>query len=921
MPNKNKEASKVFAAGPVAPAGVSTRSLASGEKMLEDNPYAEPMAVTTPMQALSAFNRLQEQFDSALANKAEAEAVAIFRLADQFEREVLKPNGISRFVDHAARTVAQYGDPEIAKSYANMNIGGFRRKAVERGVDIDDLLTKSSPRGLRANYPELSYGDAEKLAQANLGNYSAEEHVDAPIVFEMARIINRFPDNLDTRQAMFNRLKEGHAMLESQFSDVGTPAERARVAPDLGRLAYATDTDSDIIGPFMRSLVNVFQSVESVEGTGDGLVGAPTRSKERVLESAVATLAFVYKEAPAYAPDVMRMFAKGFVDEREIATGMTPAALAHRLVRLAPAVRAVEEAAAVFFPGNEPDQKNARAEYTRTMLRGIANDKGVGLYEPDAEADQKAARLLEKTTVLAVDPGDPTAAIAVAAQATGREPIAVIRRQVEQAVKSNRLTQAEGDEVMSAMQTISVAESDPRVRDVYQVVKDTDPTSHTFSVLVDELRIPGSDPHNPQRQAAAAAIDSARSKGRPAAGGAPMLFKSVDAALAKSAGLPSDAAASDDFATRSKLGQVRRGYDAIWGLVFDSSESDLSRRLESGMRTASRTIAGVRAWFTDEDAPDAMRRDFLEGSTKIGGVTIKHADLVQNDAELDYLIGLTHVRPDGVPELRGKNPYSAAARFRAFADRALMQGWLVYDPGKGTLAINSKVDPKSFRVKGGGDTKVTFDAPWIAPDVQITVDVFDPVGVATAMGAVTFQSDIEDPEARRAEWARRAASLASVGGTVRNLDGSMAALRQYGPELRRATGGSTASGGPVRDLVQMVANRVVDQLGAGGQRGRSKLQAAEAAKQEEAAKLRQTRNELALKAKYDKNNGLSPATVVNAAARLAAASTKDTGGDPIDAMPRAVDAVLKANVTPSESEEDDEDDDSVLLPHQFRVLE
>ena len=78
---------------------------------------------------------------------------------------------------------------------------------------------------------------------------------------------------------------------------------------------------------------------------------------------------------------------------------------------------------------------------------------------------------------------------------------------------------------------------------------------------------------------------------------------------------------------------------------------------------------------------------------------------------------------------------------------------------------------------------------------------------------------------------------------------------------------------------------------------------------------------MALKAKYEKNNGLSPATVVNAAARLAAASTKDTGGDPIDAMPRAVDAVLKAKVTPSESEEDDEDGGSVLLPHQFRVLE
>jgi len=78
---------------------------------------------------------------------------------------------------------------------------------------------------------------------------------------------------------------------------------------------------------------------------------------------------------------------------------------------------------------------------------------------------------------------------------------------------------------------------------------------------------------------------------------------------------------------------------------------------------------------------------------------------------------------------------------------------------------------------------------------------------------------------------------------------------------------------------------------------------------------------LAIKAKYDKNNGLSPATVVNAAARLAAASTKDTGGDPIDAMPRAVDAVLKAKVTPSEFEEDGEDDDSVLLPHQLSVLE
>lgn len=915
---KKEEAPKVLAAGPVAPAGVSTRSMASGEKMLEANPYAEPMAVTTPMQALSAFNRLQEQFDSALANNDDAEAVAIFRLADQFEREVLKPNGISRFVDHAARTVSQYGDPAIAESYANMNIGGFRRKAVARGVNIDELLTKSSPRGLRANYPELSFGDAEKIAQVNLGSYLAEEHDDAPVMNEKARILKRFPDDPDTRQAMFNRLEEGHAMLESQFGNVGTPAERARVAPDLGRMAFATDTDFDIVGPSMRSLVTVFQAVKSIEEPVEGSAGAPTRSKERVLESAVSTLAFVHKEAPAYAPDVMRMLANGFVDEREIATGMTPAALAHRLVLLAPAVRAVEEAAAVYFPGNEPEQKTARADYTRTMLRGIANDKGVGLYEPAAEADQKAARLIEQTTVLAVDPGDTTAAIAVAAQATGLEPSVVASRQVEQAVKSKRLTRAEGDEVTSAMQTISAADANPQVRQVYQVVKDTDTTAHTFSVLVDELRIPGSDPHNPQRKAAAAAIDSVRSKGRPAAGGPPVPFGSIDEALAKAAGLPPNAAASGEFAERSKLGKARSGYDAIWGSVFDASVSDFSRVTESFRRTASGNIAAIGALFTNENALDAQRRDFLEGSTKIGAVTIKHADLVQDDAELDYLIGQTDERPDGVPNLREAD--SAAARFRAFADRALMQGWLVYDPGKGTLAINSKVDPKSFRVKGGGDTKVTFDAPWIAPDVKITVDAFDPVGVATAMGAVTFQSNIEDRKARVAEWSRRAASLASVGGTVHNLDGSMASLRKYGPELRRAAGGSTASGGPVLDLFQSVSNRVVDHFGAGGQRGRSRLQEAEAAKREEAAKLRQTSQELVLKAKFDKASGLSPTTLATTAARLAAASTKDTGGNPIDAMPASVEAVRKA-VAPPESEEDDDDSASVLLPHQLGVLE
>jgi len=124
----------------------------------------------------------------------------------------------------------------------------------------------------------------------------------------------------------------------------------------------------------------------------------------------------------------------------------------------------------------------------------------------------------------------------------------------------------------------------------------------------------------------------------------------------------------------------------------------------------------------------------------------------------------------------------------------------------------------------------------------------------------------------------------------------------------------------VRDLVQMVAKRVVDQLGAGGQRGRSKLQAAEAAKQEEAAKLRQTRHELAIKAKYDKNNGLSPNTVVNAAARLAAADAAAGGGNATALMPGAVEAVRNA-VAPPESEEDDDDGSSVLLPHQLSVLE
>lgn len=916
MSPKKEEAPKGLAAVPVAPAKVSTRAMATGERMIEASPYAEPMAVTTPMQALSAFNRLQEQFDSALANKAEAEAVAIFRLADQFEREVLKPNGISRFVDHAAHTVAQYGDPAIAKSYANMNIGGFRRKAAERGVDIDDLLTKSSPRGLRANYPELSYGDAEKLAQVNLGNYPAEEHVDAAVMNEKARILKRFPDDPDTRQAMFSRLEEGHAMLESQFSDVGTPAERARVAPDLGRMAFATDTDFDIVGPSMRSLVNVFQAVKAIEEPVDGSAGAPTRSKERVLESAVATLAFVHKEAPAYAPDVMRMLANGFVDDREIASGMTPAALAHRLVQLAPAVRAAEEAAAVYFPGDEPDQKTARADYTRTMLRGIANDKGVGLYEPNAAADQNAARLIDKTTVLSVDPGDPTAAIAVAAQATGLEPSVVVRRQVEQAVKSGRLTQAQGTEVTSAMQTISAAESDSRVKDVYQVVKDTDTASHPFSDLVDELRIPGSDPHNPQRKAAAAAIDSVRSRGRPAAGGAPMLFKSVDAALAVSAGF-AGGAEPRDFTERNKLGKARRGYDSIWKDTLSPNNADAYRGWESARRKVSGFVAAAGALLTDEDAVDARRRDFLEGSTKIGPVTIKHEDFVQNDAELDYLIGISDVRPEGVPELGERDTMSA--RFHAFADRALMQGWLVYDPDKGTLAVNSKVDPKSFRVKGGGATEVTFDAPWIAPNMKITVDAFDPVGVATAMGAIAFQSNIEDPNARGAEWSRQAASLASVGGTVSKLDGSMASLRQYGSELRKIAGGSTASGGPVLDLVQMVSNRVVDQFGAGGQRGRSRLQEAEVAKREAAADLNLAR----AKAKYDAEatakQGLSPTTVVTAATRLATAEAEAGGGSAMALMPGAVEAVRNA-VAPPESEEDDEGGGSVLLPGQAEQL-
>lgn len=881
--------------------------------------FAPPTEVRMSKKAaFQTFHRFHGEFESALRAKNYARAVEVFKMADKFEAEVMKPNGLTTMVRNLAQHHYENGDKVSAESMEESTIDGLRRKAIEYNFNLPEHLSKATPEGILANFPSVERPDAEKISQYRLGAYTADRYFDAPVVAEKARLLQRFGDDPDTLQSTFRRLEEGHAMLESLFSGVGTAAERARVAPDLGRLAFATDTDFAIVGPSMQSLVNVFQAVESIEEPGEGLAGAPSRSKERVLESAVSTLAFVHKEAPAYAPDVMRMFANGFVDEREIATGMTPAALAHRLVLLAPAVRAVEEAAAVYFPGNEPEQKTARADYTRTMLRGIANDKGIGLYEPNAAADQKAMRLIENTTVLSVDPGDPTAAIAVAAQATGLEPSVVIRQQVDQAVKSRRLTPEQGVEVTSAMQTISAAESDSRVKDVYQVVKDTDTTAHPFSDLVAELQIPGSDPHNPQRKAAAVAIDSVRSKGRPAAGGPPVPFGSIDEALAAAAGLPSDAAASDEFAVRSKFGQARRGYDAIWEAVYSSAFPDTSRDFEAARRDISGKIAAFGALFTNEDALDAKRRDFLEGSTKIGAATIKHADLVQNEAELDYLIGQTDEHPDGVPELRAAD--SAAERFRAFADRALMQGWLVYDPGKGTLAINSKVDPKSFRVKGGGDTEVTFDAPWIAPDMKITVDAFDPEGVATAMGAITFQSNIEDPAARVAEWSRRAASLASVGGTVRNLDGSMAALRQYGPELRQMAGGSSAAGGPVLDLVQMLSNRVVDHFGAGGQRGRSRLQEAEAAKQKAVVDLNLARAKAKYEAEAAAKQGLSPTTLANTAARLAAADAAAGGGSSTALFPGAVEAVRNA-VAPPESEEDDEDGGAVLLPRQMSVLE
>ena len=90
---------------------------------------ARPGVQVTRTQLLQGYNELLENFDSALVNQEYGKAVRIYKLADQVEREVLRPSGLSAFASRNAQLAREFDDAATAKIYEDLSIGGFRRAA------------------------------------------------------------------------------------------------------------------------------------------------------------------------------------------------------------------------------------------------------------------------------------------------------------------------------------------------------------------------------------------------------------------------------------------------------------------------------------------------------------------------------------------------------------------------------------------------------------------------------------------------------------------------------------------------------------------------------------------------------------------------------------------------------------------------
>lgn len=739
-----------------------------------------PMVRTTPKEAIRAYQGIIEKFEEALEPGGKrADVLKYYKLAEQFEKEVLKPNGITGFFKQMALTTARTGDAHTAQTYEDMSLAGLRRKAAQAGVSMDALFDTATVEGLEANFPGLGRPLLEKLALQAGGAYPADEHPDASIISEIGNYMKQHPADPHAVKTQADKLLNLFSFIDHTFSDKGTPAQRAHEAVTLARMGDTIGATPALTQGAYTSLVNLFEIVHTVpdhasdNSSPDGLSeGAPAIEAQRkptpseALNAASTVFSAIHKEAPTYASAVFRMLDQNVIDPEAVSKGISTREFAAKLVKLAPAISSIESVALNRFPNDQV----ARLNLTKKLLHGVALSNNVSLYEPDADRDNEAQNAVRDLKALAVDPDDFSAQVGLQSQVVA--PTVVVREAVARAVDAGALTEAEADKFRESMRVVKEYEDDPVAQMLARLFNDKRPDGTPFSAEAKKI----GGPYLTERLKVARQLDKARQDVIKGAGvtDAPITtFDSVEDALANSLKLDYEERDSWSYSEKDKFARATQKYNALWVNFLNSGDVDTARNLQQLWLGFKLSLAGAKAKFTDEETSAARRRVFLDSSVKIGDIELRYEDLFPEDDQVDDFVELKGIfewanEPGGAADgyktrlLRDAvyggpkdsasevNPGSVVAwayrtqLLRGAVDRGLKEGWLQWDPDRGALKYNPKLTAKEFREakeaserpKGETVGEVRFNAPWISASTKVLVDLKDPLDVAVAMRAM-----------------------------------------------------------------------------------------------------------------------------------------------------------------------------------------
>ena len=762
-----------------------------------------PMVRTTHKEAIRAYQGIIEKFEKALdPGGKRADVLKYYKLAEQFEKEVLKPNGITGFFTQMAHVAARTGDAHTAKTYEDMSLAGLRRKAAQAGVSMDVLFDTATVEGLEANFPELERPLLEKLALQAGGAYPANEHSDAPIISEIARYMKQYPTDSHMVKIQADKLLNLFSFMESTYPDKGTTAQRAHEAITLARMGDTTGADPALTQGAYTSLVDLFEIVHTVPDhapDNSSLVGlsegAPAIEAQRkptaseALNAASTVFSAIHKTAPAYASAVFRMLDQNVIDPEAVVKGISTQEFAAKLVKLAPAISSIEDVALNRFP----DNPYARHKLTKTLLHGVALSNNVSLYESDADRDDEARKAVRDLMALVVDPDDFSALVGLQSQVV--ESAVVVREAVARAVEAGDLTQADADKFLESMRALDEFEDDRAAQMLARLFADKRPDGTPFST---EARKIGG-PYVTERLKVARQLDKAWQEVLKGAGvtDAPVTtFDSVEDALAHSLGLDYEKRDSWTRNDRDKFALAVQNYMALWKNFALYGFVDVARELEQRWTGIKLWTAGAKAAFTDEEISAARRRVFLNSSVKIKGTELRYEDLFPEDDQIDAFV-----------ELKGKPRRFAGAVYRVqllkgAVDRGLREGWLQWDPERGAIMHNPQLTAEKYRKakeaserpKGETVGVVTFDAPWISASTTETVDMKNRLDVAVAMRAMASSDhDGGDAAANEAAWRQaRDEIIVSAKLAIDRPESKTFVKKQERtllPHLQRAAGG------------------------------------------------------------------------------------------------------------------------------------